>query len=125
MSGFLSALPVPFGVGYPGLRVIATEQPRAGWSNWLNQLPKPRQADAEAEAEIEPVRKRKKRRRKTQDQEPFVPIPDPVIQRGIVETRPAWDVMAELQQMQQEAELARLERLRAIALADDEWMMMA
>jgi hypothetical protein len=94
------------------------ETPSAGWSNWLNNIPRPRQA------EDEPKPKRKKRRKRKPDYEPFVPAPDPLIERGIVQITPAWDVMVQLQQMQQEAEIARLERLRAIALADDEWMMM-
>lgn len=44
---------------------------------------------------------------------------------GIVEVRPAWDVMVELQQQRDEAERARLERLKAIIQADDEWLMVA
>jgi hypothetical protein len=95
------------------------EQPQAGWSNWLNNIPRPRQA------EDEPKPKRKKRRKRKPEYEPFVPAPDPLIERGVVQITPAWDVMVQLQQMQAEAEMARLERLRAIALADDEWLMMA
>jgi len=47
------------------------------------------------------------------------------VQTGIIEVKPAWDALVELQQQRDEAERARLERLRAILLADDEWLMAA
>lgn len=67
----------------------------------------------------------KKKKRVTQVGEQVILAGEPEIQTGIIAVRPAWDVMAEMQQRAEEAERARQERLRAIALADDEWLMVA
>ena len=69
--------------------------------------------------------KPKKKRRKVTEPETIVFAPDLTVQTGIVPVRPAWDVMAELQQRADEAERIRRAKLRAIALADDEWLMVA
>jgi hypothetical protein len=76
--------------------------------------------------EYDPDAKGKKKRKKKKVIDGNVVIgPAPVIQTGIVEVKPAWDAMVDLQRMQEEAEQVRRERLRAIALADDEWLMVA
>ncbi len=69
--------------------------------------------------------KPKKKRRKVTEPETIVLAPDITVQTGIVPVRPAWDVMAELQQRADEAERTRRAKLRAIALADDDWLMVA
>ena len=69
--------------------------------------------------------KPKKKKRVTQVGEQVILAGEPEIQTGVIAVRPAWDVMAEMQQRAEEAERARRERLRAIALADDEWLMVA
>lgn len=50
---------------------------------------------------------------------------EPEIQTGIIEVSPAWDALGVLERRQAEAEMARRKRLRAIAEADDEWLMVA
>ena len=50
---------------------------------------------------------------------------DPVIQTGIVQVKPAWDALVDLQRARDEADIERKKRLRAIALADDDWLMSA
>ncbi len=69
--------------------------------------------------------KPKKKRRKVTEPETIVLAPDLTVQTGIVPVRPAWDVMAEIQQRTDEAERIRRAKLRAIALADDDWLMVA
>jgi hypothetical protein len=112
----------PFGI-FDHRIPSAAASPSAGWSGWLNELPRPRRLEGDAD-EPPPKRKRRKKRNLTPEA-PFALAPDPLIERGVVQITPAWDVMVQIQQMQAEAEIARLERLRAIALADDEWLMMA
>lgn len=51
--------------------------------------------------------------------------PAPVIVTGIVEVKPAWDALVEIQQQRDEAERVRIKKLRALLLADDEWLMSA
>lgn len=48
-----------------------------------------------------------------------------MIDTGIIEVTPAWDALVELQRIQDEAAIARQKKLRAIALSDDDWLMMA
>jgi len=74
-----------------------------------------------AEYDAKPRRKRKK----VTEPETIVLAPDLTVQTGIVAVRPAWDVMAELQQRADDAEQVRRDKLRQIALADDEWLMVA
>jgi len=66
-----------------------------------------------------------KTNKKVQTPEVIELAPDLHVQTGIAPVRPAWDVMAELQQRQSEADQARQDKLRQIALADDEWLMVA
>jgi hypothetical protein len=95
-------------------------QASGGWE-WLNTLNPPSRRRLEDEDE----RKQPKPQRRVIRDTGIVLAPEPVIERGRIPTVPAWDAMIELQRIQQEAEIARLERLRAIALADDDWLMMA
>jgi hypothetical protein len=111
-------------VGNPalgGVSIAIVEQPSAGGSwAWLDAFSRRRQ---EAPTE-EPKPKRKKRKRVKADTIDLAPDGPVDVQTGIVEAVPAWDVLAELQRIQNEAAEARRQRLRAIALADDEWLMM-
>lgn len=70
-------------------------------------------------------RPKKKKRRVTEEGPQVIIAGEPEIQTGIIEVTPARDVLGELQKKQAEAEKARLKRLRAIAAADDEWLMVA
>jgi len=97
------------------------QQPAAGgqWRDWLPRRPDVSQEDT---PELKP--KRKKRKRVKADTIDLAPDGPVEVQTGIVETVPAWDALVELQRIQNEAAEARRQRLRAIALADDEWLMM-
>jgi hypothetical protein len=112
-------------VGSPAMSsdgdVVVPVQPQAG-GGWYDWLPRPRPVDVSEDDT--PKRKRKKRRRIKADTIELAPDGPVEVQTGIVETAPAWDVLAELQRIQVEAAEARRQRLRAIALADDEWLMM-
>jgi hypothetical protein len=101
--------------------VVVPVQPQAG-GGWYDWLPRPRPVDVSADETPKP--KRKKRKRLKADAIDLVPDGPVEVQTGIVETVPVWDVLAELQRIQNEAAEARRQRLRAIALADDEWLMM-
>ena len=69
--------------------------------------------------------KPRKKRKREKVGEQVILAGEPEIQTGIIEVTPARDVLGELQRQQAEAEQARRDRLRAIALADDEWLMVA
>jgi hypothetical protein len=92
-------------------------QSTGGWE-WLNSLNPPSRRREEPEEKPEPRRRRLKA-------DTIELAPDLEVVTGVIPSMPAWDMMAELQRRQAEAEAARLARLRAIALADDDWLMMA
>lgn len=69
--------------------------------------------------------KPKKKRKREKVGEQVILAGEPEIQTGIIEVTPARDVLGELQRRQAEADQARRDRYRAIALADDEWLMVA
>ena len=69
--------------------------------------------------------KPKKKRKTVTEPEVITLAPDLHVQTGIVETTPAWDAIGELDNLSAEAERLRKKKLRAIALADDEWLMVA
>ena len=97
-------------------------QPSGGrWIDWLARPP--RQADLPDDDAPKP--KKAKRKRYNADTIELAPDGPVEVQTGIVETIPAWDALVELQRIQNEAAEARRQRLRAIALADDEWLMMS
>lgn len=50
---------------------------------------------------------------------------EPEIHTGVIEVQPARDVLGELQRQRDAADRVRRAKLRAIALADDEWLMVA
>jgi len=108
-------------VGTPALDPPAedTQQQTAGgvWRDWL-----PVRTPREYPEYVEAKPKRRKKRRPEPEQ--ITLAPDPIIETGIIDVIPAWDVLVELQRIQEEAAIARQQRLRAIALADDEWLMM-
>lgn len=113
----------PFDTGIFDHRVTTTTSaPPAGGSwAWLDAFRPRRRQDAPTE---EPKPKRKRRKRVKADTIDLAPDGPVEVQTGIVETVPAWDALVELQRIQNEAAEARRQRLRAIALADDEWLMM-
>jgi hypothetical protein len=113
----------PFDTGIFDHRVTTTTSaPAAGGSwAWLDAFSPRRRQEAPTEA---PKPKRKKRKRLKADTIDLAPDGPVEVQTGIVEAVPVWDVLAELQRIQNEAAEARRQRLRAIALADDEWLMM-
>jgi hypothetical protein len=76
--------------------------------------------DAKQDTDAKPKRKRKKKKQEGQE---IVLAPDPVIETGIVTVRPAWDAMAELQRIADEAAFEQRNRLMALLRADDEWLM--
>jgi hypothetical protein len=108
-------------VGNPAIAPPAqdTQQPTAGgvWRDWL-----PVRTPREYPEYVEAKPKRRKKRRPEPEQ--ITLAPDPIIETGIIDVIPAWDVLVELHRIQEEAAIARQQRLRAIALADDEWLMM-
>ena len=119
---FLSALPIPFGISQRTAvvpPVVAPAQPTGGWE-WLNSLNPPSSRDIQEVDTPEPKRPKRKRLKA----ETIELAPDLEVQTGIIPVMPAWDALVELQRMQDEAEIARRERLRALVLADDEWLMM-
>lgn len=67
---------------------------------------------------------KKKRKRETVGEQVIL-AGEPEIQTGIIEVTPARNVLGEIQWKQAEAEQVRRDKLRAIALADDEWLMVA
>ena len=69
--------------------------------------------------------KPKKKAKRVVEPEVITLAPTLHIQTGISPVRPAWDVMADLQQRADEADRIRRAKLRAIALADDDWLMVA
>lgn len=77
----------------------------------------------EYDPDAKPKRKRKKKRK--QEEQEIVILPAPVFEPKIITVSPALDVLSELQRIADEAARANAERLRAIAIADDEWLMMA
>lgn len=105
------------------------QQPTGGSWAFLDAFsPRRRQRDADRDyvsPDETPKPKRKKRKRLKADTIELAPDGPVEVQTGIVETKPAWDVLVELKRLGDEAEIARKQRLRAIALADDDWLMMA
>lgn len=141
MSGFRSALPIPLGVGKPGVAlgfiglpwfrggtvetaVPDTSQPAAGWSGWLNNVPRPRRVEDEEDERQEQPKPKKKVRRYVADGGHVILEGDVTVQTGVIEATPAWDALSKLQRDYEEAERIRRKKLRAIALADDDWLMM-
>lgn len=73
------------------------------------------------------AKKRKKKRVLVEGPQVVVES-DVTTQTGIIQVPsiiPALDVLGDMQAKQAQADQARLDRLRAIALADDEWLMVA
>lgn len=97
----------------------ADDQPIGGGHAWKG----PAEPRYRVHPEYEDKPRKKRKREKVGEQ--VILAGEPEIQTGIIAVRPAWDVMAEMQQRAEEAERVRRERLRAIALADDEWLMVA
>lgn len=139
-TGFRAGLAIPLGagssagitaLGFRGLpwfqagtsgTVVppVTLPPGMGGWEWLNNLNPPRQRDPEDE----PRQAKRKKRRKLKEPEEIVLAPDLTVETGIVETVPAWDALGRLQEASDEAERVRRKKLRMIALADDDWLMM-
>jgi hypothetical protein len=111
-------------VGTPALTENAATQPAQAGGSWafLDAF-SPRRSDVSRDDTPKP--KKAKRKRLKADTIELAPDGPVEVQTGIVKTTPAWDVLIELQRLNDEAEIARQQRLRAIALADDEWLMMA
>jgi hypothetical protein len=103
---------------YTPTGIVIPPQPATGGWEWLNSLNPPSRRREEPEEKPEPRRRRLKA-------DTIELAPDLEVITGVIPSMPAWDMMAELQRRQAEAEAARLARLRAIALADDDWLMMA
>lgn len=97
----------------------ADDQPIGGGHAWKG----PAEPRYRVHPEYEEKPKKKRKREKVGEQ--VILAGEPEIQTGIIEVTPARDVLGELQRKQAEAEQARRDRLRAIALADDEWLMVA
>jgi len=97
----------------------ANEQPTGGGYAWKG----PAEPRYRVHPEYADKPKRKKRAKKVGEQ--IVLAPDPIIETGIIDVRPAWNVTAEMQKRAREAKRIRRAKLRAIALADDEWLMVA
>ena len=69
--------------------------------------------------------KPKKKRKRGKVGEQVILAGEPEIQTGIIEVTPARDALGEIQRAKDEAERIRQAKFRAIALADDEWLMVA
>lgn len=97
----------------------AADQPIGGGHAWKG----PAEPKYRVHPEYEDKPRKKRKREKVGEQ--VILAGEPEIQTGIIEVTPARDALGELQRKQAEAEQARRDRLRAIALADDEWLMVA
>lgn len=69
--------------------------------------------------------KKKAKRKSEEDGKQVILKGKPEIHTGVVSVKPAFDALGKLKRTKDEAEAARLAKLRAIALAEDEWLMVA
>lgn len=98
----------------------AQDQPiSGGGSAWKG----PAEPKYRVHPEYEDRPKKKRKREKVGEQ--VILAGEPEIQTGIIEVTPARDALGKLQQARDEADRIRRAKLRAIALADDEWLMVA
>lgn len=100
---------------------IAPVQPDeriTGGGYWREHKPNYRIHDEYAD----PPAKKKTKKVKKEGQQ-IILEGDPVIETGIIEVTPARNALAELDRIAKEAAAARKKRLRALALADDDWLM--
>ena len=94
-------------------------QPTGGGYAWKG----PAEPHYRVHPEYEDKPKKKRTRKKVGEQ--VILTGEPEIQTGIIEVTPALDALGEIQRSKDEAERIRRAKLRAIALADDEWLMVA
>lgn len=92
----------------------------AGNGYWLEVKRPKYKVHPEYDTDAKPKRKRKKKKDEGQE---IVLAPNPVIERHIISVYPAWDAMAELQRIADQAALEHRIRLMALLRADDEWLM--